>query len=77
MEKTLFLDSSGCGSLVASLKTLANDHGEMKIARPTPKVFEMLQLTWLQRLFEIHESVESAVLTFPQNGVAPFPARAV
>jgi anti-sigma B factor antagonist len=38
MGKTLFLDSSGCGGLVSSLKTLKDNHGEMKIARPTPKV---------------------------------------
>jgi len=64
MEKTLFLDSSGCGGLVSSLKTLMNNHGDMKIARPTPKVFEIFQLTRLHRVFEIYDSVESAVESF-------------
>jgi len=64
MEKTLFLDSSGCGGLVTSLKTLVNNHGDMKIARPTPRVLEILQLTRLHRVFEIHDSVESAVESF-------------
>ncbi|MGO8877946.1 MAG: STAS domain-containing protein [Desulfomonilaceae bacterium] len=64
MEKTLFLDSSGCGGLVSSLKTLMNNHGDMKIAGPTPKVLEIFQLTRLHRVFEIHDSVESAVESF-------------
>ncbi len=64
MGKTLFLDSSGCGGLVSSLKTLKDNHGEMKIARPTPKVIEIFQLTRLHRVFEVHHSVESAVESF-------------
>ena len=64
MGKTLFMDSEGCGGLVSSLRTLANNHGDMKIARPTPKVFEVLQLTRLHRVFAIYDSVESAMESF-------------
>jgi anti-sigma B factor antagonist len=64
MEKTLFLDSSGCGGLVSSLKTLLNSNGEMRIARPNPKCLEILRLTRLHRIFEIHDSVESAMKSF-------------
>ena len=64
MGKTLFLDSSGCGGLISSLKTLKDNHGEMKIARPTSKVIEIFQLTRLHRVFEIHHSVESALESF-------------
>ncbi|MGC8605505.1 MAG: STAS domain-containing protein [Desulfomonilaceae bacterium] len=64
MEKTLFLDSSGCGGLLSSLKTLTNNHGDMKIARPTSKVLEVFQLTRLHRVFEIHNTLESAVNSF-------------
>ena len=64
MEKTLFLDSSGCGGLVSSLKTLLNSNGEMRIARPNPKCLEILRLTRLHRIFEIHDSVEAAVQSF-------------
>jgi anti-anti-sigma factor len=64
MGKTLFLDSEGCGGLVSSLRTLANNHGDMKIARPTPRVYEIFQLTRLHRVFEIYDSVESAVESF-------------
>jgi anti-sigma B factor antagonist len=64
MGQTLFLDSSGCGGLVSSLNTLLNNNGEMKIARPTPRVIEILRLTRLHRLFEIHNSIEAAVQSF-------------
>jgi anti-sigma B factor antagonist len=64
MGQTLFLDSSGCGGLVSSLNTLLNNNGEMKIARPTPRCEEILRLTRLHRLFEIHDSVESAINSF-------------
>ena len=64
MGETLFLDSSGCGGLVSSLRTLANNRGEMKIARPTPSVLEVFLVTQLHKVFEIHDSVESAVESF-------------
>jgi anti-sigma B factor antagonist len=64
MEKTLFLDSSGCGSLVSSLKTLLNNNGEIRIARPNPKCLEILRLTRLHRVFAIYDSVERAVESF-------------
>ena len=34
MAKTIFIDSSGCGALVASLRTLLRNQGDIKIASP-------------------------------------------
>jgi anti-sigma B factor antagonist len=64
MGKTIFLDSSGCGGLVSALKTLCSQDGDLKIARPTPRVIEVLQLTRLHRVFQIYDSVESAIKSF-------------
>jgi anti-sigma B factor antagonist len=64
MGNTLFLDSSGCGGLVSSLKSLLDNNGRLIIARPTPKCQEILNLTRLHRLFEIHDSLESAIKSF-------------
>jgi len=64
MGQTLTLDSSGCGSLISAFKTLLNNNGEMKIARPNPKCLEILRLTRLHRIFEIHDTVEAAVHSF-------------
>ncbi len=64
MDKTLLLDSAGCGGLVSSLKTLSNNNGQMRIARPNPKCLEILRMTRLHRIFEIHDSLVSAVQSF-------------
>jgi anti-sigma B factor antagonist len=64
MGNTTFLDSSGCGGLVSSLKSLLDNNGDMSIARPTPKCQKILRLTRLHRLFEIHDSLESAINSF-------------
>ena len=61
MEKTLVLDSTGCGGLVSSLKTLLNNDGQMRIAGPNPKCLEILRMTRLHRIFEIYDSLETAV----------------
>lgn len=64
MEKTRLIDSSGCGELVAALKTVAKNNGEMKLANPSSQVYSLLQLTRLHRILDIHESLESAVKSF-------------
>ncbi len=64
MEKTLFIDSSGYGALVALQKSLIKNYGEMKIAKPTPGVLKVLQVTGLDKIFKIYDSVESAMRSF-------------
>ena len=64
MEKTRLIDSSGCGALLASLKVLVKNHGDMKIVRPTPEALIVFQLTRLHKVFEIFENLESAVKSF-------------
>lgn len=61
MEKTSYVDSSGCGALVASLKALIKNHGDMKIARPSAQALTLFQLTRLHKVFQIYDSLESAV----------------
>ena len=64
LQKTRLIDSSGCGELVAALKTVFKNHGDMKIANPTPQANALFQLTRLHRILDIHESLESAVRSF-------------
>jgi anti-sigma B factor antagonist len=64
LAKTKFIDSSGCGALVASLRTLLKNHGDLKIARPTPQAQTLFQLTRLHRVFEIFDSLETAIKSF-------------
>jgi anti-sigma B factor antagonist len=61
MGKTTYVDSSGCGALVASLRALVKNHGDMKIARPGPQALTLFQLTRLHKVFQIYDNLESAI----------------
>jgi len=65
LEKTRFIDSSGCGALVASLRALLKNNGDMKIANPSPQAKTLFELTRLHRVFEIFDDVEGAIKSFP------------
>lgn len=67
LAKTRFIDSSGCGALVASLRALLKSNGDMKIAGPSPQAKTLFQLTRLHRVFEIFDDVDQAVKSFPPN----------
>lgn len=64
LAQTRFIDSSGCGALVASLRALLKNDGDMKIARPSPQAKTLFQLTRLHRVFEIFDDVEGARSSF-------------
>jgi anti-sigma B factor antagonist len=48
-----FLDSSGLGTLVALHKTLRSRNGTVRLLRPAANVRQILELTRLDRVFEI------------------------
>jgi anti-sigma B factor antagonist len=64
MTKTKLIDSTGCGVLVASLRTLLKNHGDIKIARPSPQAKTLFGLTRLDRVFEIYEDLDEAIKSF-------------
>ncbi len=64
MVGTRFVDSIGLQTLLSLRKIMTINQGDIKIARPTPRVLETFELTRLDRIFEIHDSVESAVDSF-------------
>ncbi|MEW6352496.1 MAG: STAS domain-containing protein [Thermodesulfobacteriota bacterium] len=64
LGKTTFIDSSGCGALVASLRALVKNQGDMKIARPSPQAKALFELTRLHRVFEMFDDIEEAVNAF-------------
>lgn len=67
LSRTQFIDSSGCGALVASLRALLKKNGDMKIARPSPQAKTLFELTRLHRVFEIFDDLESALKSFPSD----------
>jgi anti-sigma B factor antagonist len=64
IEKTGLINSSGCGALLASKKVVLANHGDMKIARPTSAVKKFFELVRLNKVLEIHDSLESAMDSF-------------
>lgn len=59
-----FVDSSGLGVLLSALRQANSQGGEIKLARLQQPVRVVLELTRMHRIFEIYESLESAVESF-------------
>jgi len=53
LSQTLFLDSCGLGALISLHKTTCSRNGMVRLLRPTPAVQQILELTRMNRLFEI------------------------
>ncbi len=64
LAKLQFLDSSGLGVLVSALRLAGQSNGDVKIAKLTLELKALFALTRLNKVFDIHESVESAVAAF-------------
>lgn len=60
MAETTFLDSSGLGALIAGLKSARQAGGDLRVARPTPSVMTVFELTNLDKVLRARDSVEGA-----------------
>lgn len=60
LAETTFLDSSGLGALIAGLKTTRRMGGDLRLARPTPDVLDVLEVTNLTRILRPRDTVEGA-----------------
>ena len=60
LSEVRFMDSSGLSVLVAGLKKLG-DSGQMALAAPQPAVKDLFDLTSMNQLFTIKDSVAEAV----------------
>jgi anti-anti-sigma factor len=65
------IDSSGLGTLVASLVSARNRGAQIKLAALSPKARRVLKITNVSPLFELYESTEQAIKGFdPQPNAA-------
>lgn len=60
LSRTDFIDSSGLGALVASLKRCRQAGGDLRLAAPTAQVVTALELTNLNRVLAPSETVDDA-----------------
>ncbi len=64
MAKVKWMNSSGLGVLMASLTSLRNAKGDLKLANVTKKIESLLLITKLITVFETYDSVSRAVTSF-------------
>jgi len=60
-----YIDSSGIGELVSGFSTVRSHGGELKLLNLTKKVHDLLQITKLYTVFDVHSDEQSAVRSFP------------
>jgi anti-sigma B factor antagonist len=64
MSQVTTIDSSGIGELVGSYTTVTNRGGKLKLLHLPAKLNELLHVTQLITVFEVHESEQEAIASF-------------
>jgi len=67
LAEVYYIDSSGLGELVAAHTTTSMKGGNLKLAKLTKRVQDVVQLTKVYRLFEVFPDEDSAVRSFGQS----------
>jgi anti-sigma B factor antagonist len=67
LSRIEYVDSGGLGTLVATLASTRQKHGEIKLVRPNQRVTELLHRTRLDTVFKSYESDDEAVTAFRTN----------
>ena len=59
-----YIDSSGIGELVSGFTTVTNSGGQLKLLNLTKRVKDLLQITKLYTVFDVHEDEAHAIRSF-------------
>jgi anti-sigma B factor antagonist len=59
-----YIDSSGIGELVSGYTTVSNGGGQLKLLNLNKRVKDLLQITKLYTVFEVHEDEAAAIRSF-------------
>jgi len=59
-----YIDSSGIGELVSGFTSVTNSGGQLKLLGLNKRVKDLLQITKLYTVFDVHEEESSAVRSF-------------
>ena len=59
-----YIDSSGIGELVSSFTTVTNGGWQLKLLNLTKRVKDLLQITKLYTVFDVHDSEVTAIRSF-------------
>jgi anti-sigma B factor antagonist len=64
MDETEFMDSSGLGALVSRIAATRANSGDIRLACVKEPILKLLELTHLDKIFQVFESVQAAVDSF-------------
>ncbi len=64
LAEVSYIDSSGIGELVSAFTTVSNQGGNMKLLNLTKKVRDLLQITKLYTVFDVHDDEAKAITAF-------------
>ena len=59
-----YIDSSGIGELVSGFTTVTNSGGQLKLLNLNKRVRDLLQITKLYTVFDVHEDEAHAIRAF-------------
>lgn len=59
-----YIDSSGIGELVSAYTTVSNAGGDLKLLNLNKRVKDLLQITKLYTVFQVHEDEAAGVRSF-------------
>ena len=62
-----YIDSSGIGELVSGFTAVSNAGGQLKLLNLTKKVHDLLQITKLLTVFDVHEDEAKAISSFEKS----------
>ena len=61
LTATKYMDSSGLGAIVSRIAATRANQGDIRLAKPSKFVEELLDLTQLMRILKIYKNTKSAV----------------
>jgi anti-sigma B factor antagonist len=64
LGKVSYMDSAGIGELVACYKRAKERQGNVKLLNASGKVYDLLQLTKLEEVFETFKDEKEALVSF-------------
>lgn len=71
MGKVKWFSSTGLGALMASYQSLKNAGGDLKIARPTRRIYSVFYMMEMVEVFDTYNTVEEAIESFHQKPAEP------
>lgn len=64
LAEVSYIDSSGIGELVSGFTTVTNQGGQLKLLNLTKRVKDLLQITKLYTVFDVHDDEAAAIRSF-------------